>query len=180
MFPYPEGRSLRFRARLPWHGPPAGKHIPIGLELYSVRGELAKDPTGTVKAVAKMGYEVVEFYAPYFSWTLDQAKDMRKLLDDLGIRCNSTHNSSNVFVADGLPKAIDLNQILGAKYIVWASANRLTGLTAGRRWPISSAPYPPSSSRSVCGPAITTTRRSSWRSKASAPSRCWRPIRRRK
>jgi len=34
----------------------------IGLELYSVRGELMKDLMGTVRAVAKMGYEVVEFY----------------------------------------------------------------------------------------------------------------------
>src|SRR5688572_3909353 len=60
---------------------------PIGLELYSVRGELMKDLTGTVRTVAKMGYEVVEFYSPYYSWTPEQAKDVRKLLDDLGIRC---------------------------------------------------------------------------------------------
>jgi hypothetical protein len=53
---------------------------------------LTKDLTGTVTAVAKMGYEVVEFYAPYFDWTPQRAMDVRKLLDDLGIRCNSTHN----------------------------------------------------------------------------------------
>ena len=46
---------------------PAGKNIPIGLELFSVRGELAKDLTGTVTKVARMGYQVVEFFAPYFS-----------------------------------------------------------------------------------------------------------------
>jgi len=38
------------------------KSVPVGLELYSVRDELAKDLMGTVRAVAKMGYEVVEFY----------------------------------------------------------------------------------------------------------------------
>ena len=38
------------------------KKVPVGLELYSVRGELKKDPKATVTAVAKMGYEVVEFY----------------------------------------------------------------------------------------------------------------------
>ena len=119
---------------------PAGKHLPIGLELYSVRGELARDLNGTVTAVAKMGYEVVEFYAPYFSWTTDQAKDVRKLLDDLGIKCNSTHNSSNVFVADGLQKAIELNQILGTKYVVWASATRPASTAAGSRSIPSSRP----------------------------------------
>jgi sugar phosphate isomerase/epimerase len=74
-----------------------------------------------------MGYEVVEFYAPYFMWTDAQAKEMRKLMDDLGIRCNSTHNNTPSFTADGLPKAIELNRILGAKYIVMASAGRITG-----------------------------------------------------
>ena len=54
--------------------------IPVGLELYSVRNELTKDLMGTVKAVAKMGYQGVEFYSPYFGWKVDQAKEMRKLL----------------------------------------------------------------------------------------------------
>src|SRR5215475_651982 len=71
----------------------AQKKIPVGLELYSVRTELMNDLSGTVRAVAKMGYEVVEFYAPYLDWTPAMAKDVRNLLDDLGIRCNSTHNN---------------------------------------------------------------------------------------
>ncbi len=106
----------------------ARKHIPIGLELYSVRDELAKDLTGTVTAVAKMGYEVVEFYAPYYKWTPEQAKGVRKLMDDLGIRCNSTHNDSGAFTPEGLPHAIELNKILGAKYIVMASPGKVDGL----------------------------------------------------
>ena len=103
------------------------KNIPIGLELYSVRDELGKDLKGTVTAVAKMGYQVVEFYAPYFSWTTDQTKDVRKLLDDLGIRSSSTHNGMNAFTGDGIAKAIELNKILGARYIVLASAGRVNG-----------------------------------------------------
>ena len=35
--------------------------VPIGLELFSVRNELAEDVRGTIKAVAEMGYEGVEF-----------------------------------------------------------------------------------------------------------------------
>ena len=65
------------------------KKIPVGLELYSVRAELAKDLTGTVTAVAKMGYQVVEFFAPYYQWTEDYAKQVRKLMDDLA--CMSCH-----------------------------------------------------------------------------------------
>jgi sugar phosphate isomerase/epimerase len=70
----------------------------------------------------------VEFYSPYYDWTPDYAKEVRKLLDDLGIRCLSTHNSANALSPEGLNKAIELNQILGAKFIVMASAGRVRGL----------------------------------------------------
>ena len=64
----------------------ASTSIPIGLELYSVREALKLDLEGTVRAVAQLGYQCVEFYAPYFDWSDAQTKAMRKLLDDLGIR----------------------------------------------------------------------------------------------
>lgn len=106
----------------------AKKRVPVGIELYAVRDELQKDPMGTVRAVAKMGYEVVEFYAPYMQWTTEQAKEMRKLLDELKIKCLSTHNSATVFTPENLPKAIELNQIIGSKTLVMASAGRVEGL----------------------------------------------------
>ncbi len=99
----------------------AGK-IPIGLELYSVRHELVKDPAGTLKKVAQMGYECVEFFAPYYEWTPDHAKEVRKQLDDLNLRCYSTHNGKESFTDEGLSKAIELNKILGTRFIVLASA----------------------------------------------------------
>jgi sugar phosphate isomerase/epimerase len=108
-------------------GAPAAA-IPVGLELYSVRDELAKDTMATLRAVAADGYRVVEFYAPYYGWTTDYAKQVRKLMDDLGIRCNSTHNGGDALEPEGIGKAIELNGILGAKYIVWASAGNPKGL----------------------------------------------------
>lgn len=100
----------------------SGKNPPVGLELYSVRDELKKDPMGTVRAVAKMGYECAEFFSPYYSWTPAYAKEMRKTMDDAGIRCSSTHNGGESFTPDGIAHAIELNSILGSKFIVFASA----------------------------------------------------------
>jgi sugar phosphate isomerase/epimerase len=112
---------LGFLATAPlWTSFATDKHVPVGLELYSVRDGLKKDLTGTVRAVAKMGYECVEFYAPYYDWTLDYAKEVRKELDDLGVRCYSTHNSSQSLTPDGVGKAIELNHALGARYVVLA------------------------------------------------------------
>lgn len=104
------------------------KRLPIGIELFAVRDELQKDLMGTLRAVAKIGYEVVEFYSPYTQWTPDYAKDVRKLLDELKIKCLSTHNGANVFTPEGLTKAIELNQIIGSKTLVMASAGRVQGL----------------------------------------------------
>jgi sugar phosphate isomerase/epimerase len=108
----------------------ADNSIPIGLELYSVREALKKDPDGTVRAVAQMGYQAVEFYAPYFDWTHPQAKQMRKLMDDLGIRCYSTHNDEDYFSAAKIDHARDLNLILGTKYMVQAWSDPKTNLDA--------------------------------------------------
>jgi sugar phosphate isomerase/epimerase len=106
----------------------AAKNVPVGLELYSVRGDLAKDLLGTVAAVGAMGYRVVEFYAPYLEWTPETAKSVRKALDDSGLVCWSTHNNGPSFTAEGLKKAIELNQIIGSKYVIMASAPRVSGI----------------------------------------------------
>ena len=115
---------LALSATLPWAlrslASATAAKIPVGLELYSVRDALAKDPQGTVRAVAQMGYQCVEFYAPYFDWNDAQAKQMRKLMDDLGIHCYSTHNDEDFFSAQKIDHARDVNLILGAKYMVQA------------------------------------------------------------
>jgi sugar phosphate isomerase/epimerase len=106
------------------------KNVPVGIELYSVRDRLKADLPGTVTAVAKMGYQVVEFYSPYFDWTASQAKEVRKLLDDLGIKALSTHNSARVYDPANLDKAIELNAIIGSSLVVMASSGGAKGLDA--------------------------------------------------
>src|SRR6266851_42755 len=72
---------LAFSATLPWaFSARALASIPVGLELYSVRNELKQNLEATVRAVAQMGYQGVEFYAPYFEWSENQTKQTRKFL----------------------------------------------------------------------------------------------------
>ena len=75
-----------------------------------------------------MGYQVVEFYAPYFEWTEAQAKQMRKVMDDVGIRCYSTHNDADYLRCrrTSIGRAT-LNLILGSKYVVLAWTDPKTG-----------------------------------------------------
>ncbi len=98
----------------------AKSNIPVGLELFSVRNDFKADPMGTLAAVGAMGYQCVEFFAPYYSWTPDYAKQVRAKLDELNVACHSTHNDLSTLKPDKLDKAIELNHILGAKYVVCA------------------------------------------------------------
>lgn len=130
MSPISRRSFLAVSATLPWAfkgAAAASGSIPVGLELYSVRDGLKQDPEGIVRAVAQMGYQAVEFYAPYFDWTETQAKQMRKVMDDLGIRCYSTHNNADDLSADKISHARDLNLILGSKYVVLAWSDPKAG-----------------------------------------------------
>ncbi|SFQ43647.1 sugar phosphate isomerase/epimerase family protein [Parafilimonas terrae] len=69
----------------------AADHI-TGVQLYSVRDDMGKDPSGTLKQLAAMGYEYVE-HANYrnrkfYGYT---APEFKKLLDDLGLKMRSGH-----------------------------------------------------------------------------------------
>jgi sugar phosphate isomerase/epimerase len=98
------------------------RKIPVGLQLASVRNEMAQDPLGTVRAVAKMGYECVEFWAPCYYWTPKFAKEVRKILDDAGVRCYSTLNDIGFLTPSKIQQAIDVNQALGSTLLVASDA----------------------------------------------------------
>ena len=55
------------------------KQFKVGLQLYSVRGDMEKDFYGTLKAVKEAGYDYVEF-AGYYGHT---AQEVRAMLDEL-------------------------------------------------------------------------------------------------
>jgi sugar phosphate isomerase/epimerase len=88
--------------------------IPIGLQLYSIREECARDLPGSLKAVKEMGYDGVEF-AGYHGYS---AKELRSLLDELGLKCCGTHTSFASLQGDELPRTVEYNQTLGNPYLI--------------------------------------------------------------
>lgn len=64
----------------------------VGVQLYSVRDDMRKDPQATLNALVEMGYKYVE-HANYigrkfYGW---EAKEFKKRLDDLGMKMPSGH-----------------------------------------------------------------------------------------
>jgi len=88
--------------------------IPIALQLYSVREDCAKDFLGTIKAVSEMGYEGVEF-AGYYN---KDAKELKKIMDDFGLKVAGTHIGINTLLGDELKKTVEFNSILGNKFLI--------------------------------------------------------------
>lgn len=64
----------------------------FGLQLYSVRDIIGKDPKGILKQIADLGYKKVESYQgdQGVFWGMTP-KDFRTYMDDLGMKIVSTH-----------------------------------------------------------------------------------------
>jgi sugar phosphate isomerase/epimerase len=88
--------------------------IPIALQLYSVRNDAQADLFGVLKQVAKMGYEGVEF-AGYYG---HEAKEIRKALDDLGLKAEGTHTPIDALNDENINATIDLHKTLGAEFCI--------------------------------------------------------------
>lgn len=88
--------------------------VPIGLELYSVRNDMDKDVYGTLKAVAKMGYEGVEFAGP----PKHSGRVLRSILDEVGLVCCGWHTPFNMVQDDKLAETIALNKTVGNRRII--------------------------------------------------------------
>ncbi len=96
-------------------------HMPIGLQLYSVRNLLPKDFEGTLHQLAAAGYQEVEA-AGYFDKT---AADFGNALNKAGLKCVSTHHQLTQLKTQ-FDQLIQYGQALGLQYIIcsWAGVHR--------------------------------------------------------
>ncbi len=85
----------------------------IGVQLYTLRSLLDKDFEGVLKKLAALGYKEFEF-AGYYE---RKPKELRKFLDDLGVKAPSTHQGLAVF-EQKLDWILETATTLGHKYVV--------------------------------------------------------------
>ena len=100
------------------------KKIPIGLQLFSVRGECQRDLPATLKAVAGIGYEGAEpwgYAGDELEWMGWKPKDIRKMFDDNGLKCCGIHLATGALLGDNLSRTIELNQELGNNFLIIAA-----------------------------------------------------------
>jgi sugar phosphate isomerase/epimerase len=86
------------------------------VQLYSVRNAASKDIAAALEGIAKMGYDGVEFYGGvYFNKDI---KDLKKMLDDLGLKCCGTHTGMPQFRGDNFDKTVEIHKTLGTKFMI--------------------------------------------------------------
>ncbi len=85
----------------------------IGIQLYTVREQMAADATATLERIARIGYDEVEF-AGYHDHAPQR---LRKLLDDLGINAPSAHISLDGMRSNAA-QLIEDARIMGHEYLV--------------------------------------------------------------
>ena len=90
------------------------RKVPIGLQLYSVRGECEKDLPRVLAAVKQMGYKGVEF-AGYYG---RNAAQLKTLLDDNGLVCCGTHTGLETLTGDNLKKTVEFHKTIGNKFLI--------------------------------------------------------------
>lgn len=90
--------------------------VPLGIQLWTVKDEAAKDLEGTLRAVYAAGFREIEFAGFYGK----SAADIGKLMRDIGFSLVSTHHNAGDIAKKGDQIIADA-KTLGLKYIVASS-----------------------------------------------------------
>ncbi len=88
------------------------KHLPVAVQVYSVRDDAAADFAGTLRAIKEMGYDGVEFAGLYGM----EPEAVRALCDELGLVPVSAHVSLDEMLSDPVA-VIGVYARVGVKYI---------------------------------------------------------------
>lgn len=108
----------------------AANAIPIGFQLYTVRGEFSRNVPETLKTLGQLGYQGVEFWGYGGTPNIYEkysASELRKLLDADGLKCCGMHLELKALAKDNLQRTIENNQVLGNEYLNVAAAKEKMG-----------------------------------------------------
>ena len=89
------------------------ENLKIGIQLYSLRDEMKKDMDATLKRVAEMGYDCVEF-AGFFDVP---AQEVKAMLKKYGLEAVSVHQKIDPYLDSEQAKAlVEYLKTIGVKY----------------------------------------------------------------
>jgi len=101
---------------------------PLAFQYWVLREPLGTDLDGTLKKMRGIGYDAIELCSPasysrFVTFETTDPADLKRRVEDAGLRCSSSHFVGDEVLGDNVHSAIELAQTLGLKTIVISSAN---------------------------------------------------------
>lgn len=96
----------------------------VGLQLYTLRNEMRRDPDGTLARIAELGYREIEWWG---DWDRSPAQ-LRAALDGLGLRTPAAHVDPRSLEPAQLEATIARAQQMGHAHLIvaWMPPNQRT------------------------------------------------------
>lgn len=104
---------------------------PVGFQSYGMRKEIGEDFQGTLRTVHELGYDSVEMCSPRgshysqvgFGGLTDlPAADVKKMIEDTGMVCESAHFQSHEVLDDDPAATADYAAAMGLKYVMMSGS----------------------------------------------------------
>ncbi len=108
--------------------------IPIGLQLFAVRGEVAADLPATLKSIAEIGYVGAEpwgYDGETLAWQGHSGEAIRKMYVDNGLKCCGFHLNTGALQGDNLARTVEFNRTLGNRFLIVAMDQKRMKSAAG-------------------------------------------------
>lgn len=96
---------------------PASTTPQLSVQLWSVKDDVASDFKGTLKKLADLGFQGVEFagdFGPY----ADDAKGLKKFLDELGLKASGAHVGFDKFSPDTFAHTVAFYKAINCHYLI--------------------------------------------------------------
>ena len=108
--------------------------IPPGLQLWTVKEELARDFQGTLNALGRMGYRRVEAAG----WHGRSPREFRAAVQRAGLECVAAHHGLSDFIGDMEGRLAFARQV-GVRYVVASSPAPKRALDEAKPWSVAMA-----------------------------------------
>lgn len=107
--------------------PKKPRPIGLGLQLWSIREEVAKDMDAALRSVADLGFQGVEFAG--FHKYAEDPQGLRKKLEELGLKIAGSHVGASAFGPEKLQATIDFHKALGCRNLIVSGDKRFSDPT---------------------------------------------------
>lgn len=88
----------------------------VGLQIYTVRSLMSEDPAGTLSAVARIGYDEVEFWGNFGR----RAARIRSWLDDAGLEAPAAHVDPSELAPEVMDQTLEAASVIGFRWLIQA------------------------------------------------------------